>query len=630
MTLPEPAKYALSLLAVATLAATSIALARGEAAADEDVPVSYDFLNVDIRVLENTDMLVTETQSYTFGSAPSTYGYRWLPVSAVNSIDGVAVYEGTRRYAQDPAVRDWVSDPEATPTDNVHAFTSWTDGDKLWIAWWYPETASASRTFQIRYSVHGGLDTRGEQGQIAWRAVFRNRTAAIGSSRVAVHLPNSVAPAQIGVESMGVTAHSRIVNGRTIEYTTGEVAGNEGLDVRVTFPLQAVLGPEQKVGRIAGWTAEKADDFGRWIERTAAGRARWEERHPVLSAVTDWLVAVIAVAGLVRGANWILSIRRERTGGPALLPPDEAVTEPPDDLPPAIVGRLLGGSYSFLGDVFYLAQRGCLHITEELQARRFGVRRDFVVTLGPTTPLHRYQRLLLRLLFHGRREFLLSEEREFRALMARRTRREMEAEAIQLGLLEELEAKAVRTIGRGARMLQSVGVAGLVVGVLGLALSLSLRLGWGVPVLTIAIAAFGGVALHTARAPGTIRRSMAGAAAAARWRAFGKYLKEVSAGRRPPNDATCFDRFLPYAAAFRVDAGWAKAFAEHETPTAVPAWYQPRLTHLGGGIRVPLAADNLTLAEIGDDFRQMLSRIRISMGGIDGGWGSATADLLRQ
>ena len=148
------------------------------------------------------------------------------------------------------------------------------------------------------------------------------------------------------------------------------------------------------------------------------------------------------------------------------------------------------------------------------------------------------------------------------------------------------------------------------------------------PVLAVTIAVFGGAALHTARAPRTIRQTIIGGAAAAPWRAFGEYLRETSAGARPPADPARFDRLLPYAAAFRVERGWATAFAEREPSTGVPAWYQPRLTHLGGGIRVPVGADSLTLAEIGEDFRQMLRRTRLSMGSIDGGWGGAATGPL--
>lgn len=606
----------MSVMAVAALAAPSILLTSGASATQPDA-ARYDFLNVDIRVLAGKDLLITETQSYTFGTSPSRYGYRWLPLSEDDSISEVMVYEGARRYRRDPAVRDWIRNPDASPPAYAHAFSSWAEDGKLWIVWWYPEAAAESRTFHLRYRVHDGLAASGERGQVAWRAVFQNRALAIGSARVAVHLQSSVEPSDIQVQSSGVAATSRIIRGRTVEYETGAIAGDEKLDVRVEFPLpDAIAEGRRPGGRIGSWTAEQADAFGRWIDETSKSAGGWLAGHPAWAAAMNWLSAILAAALVYLSVRWIMAIRRARTGSPVPAPAT-TLREPPDDLPPAIVTRLLSGGYDFVGDVFHMARCGCLRIVEEVENRRHRVRRDLVFARGPATPPCRYQRLLLDLLLDGRPQIRLSEERKFRPRIARRIRAEMETEASEMRLLRWSAAAAVRGIGPGARHLPWVGTVGVVLGGSGMALSVSLQLGWGVPLLAGAIGIVGLAVLYIAMSPGMFRLTTTGAGAAAGWQAFGGYLSSVASGRLPPDRPACFDRFLPYAVAFRLDAAWTRAWAAQGRAAEIPPWYQP------GSARLAAPTDRPTLGDVSRDFRRMVAKTRRAMTRLDGGWGGA-------
>jgi hypothetical protein len=61
--------------------------------AQEPSPFYWEFINVEIDVQENGDMLVTETQKYVFTAPHTNERYRWIPLDKVDSIENVQVFE---------------------------------------------------------------------------------------------------------------------------------------------------------------------------------------------------------------------------------------------------------------------------------------------------------------------------------------------------------------------------------------------------------------------------------------------------------------------------------------------------------------------------------------------------------
>lgn len=58
-----------------------------------------------------------------------------------------------------------------------------------------------------------------------------------------------------------------------------------------------------------------------------------------------------------------------------------------------------------------------------------------------------------------------------------------------------------------------------------------------------------------------------------RWQGFAQYIKDVTKEREPAWDLRLFDRYLPYAAAFGLAGGWAKAF-QKRGGAEIPGWFQ--------------------------------------------------------
>ena len=79
------------------------------------------------------------------------------------------------------------------------------------------------------------------------------------------------------------------------------------------------------------------------------------------------------------------------------------------------------------------------------------------------------------------------------------------------------------------------------------------------------------------------RKTVAGAKAAAKWRAFGKYLKQIDEFEQLDMAQDLFDRYLPYAIAFEIETSWITTFSRVATPA--PRWWGP---HVGS---FPLPSD---------------------------------------
>ncbi|PSN11353.1 hypothetical protein C7293_24615, partial [filamentous cyanobacterium CCT1] len=178
-------------------------------------PFHWDFINVDIALKPNGDMVVAETQKYTFTADHTNQRYRYIPLDKVDRITDVAVYEGAKQIPSQTGI----------------------EGDQYWIRWRHDLAAPESHTFKVKYRVIGGVQIRGANSQIYWRALFPERDADIKQGRVTIHLPDELVGKVNQVTSEGVTAISRQVELNTLEFVVDQpMAPRQFLDVKVRFP----------------------------------------------------------------------------------------------------------------------------------------------------------------------------------------------------------------------------------------------------------------------------------------------------------------------------------------------------------------------------------------------------------
>ncbi len=84
------------------------------------------------------------------------------------------------------------------------------------------------------------------------------------------------------------------------------------------------------------------------------------------------------------------------------------------------------------------------------------------------------------------------------------------------------------------------------------------------------------------------RKTMAGAEAAAKWRAFKKYLEQIDQFEQLDAAQHLFERYLPYAIAFGIDKTWIEKFSRFGIPA--PHWYGAH----GGFFAFPGGTDGLS------------------------------------
>ncbi|MBD2250593.1 DUF2207 domain-containing protein [Nostoc parmelioides] len=180
----------------------------------QSVPFYWEFINVDIAVQTNGDMLVTETQKYTFTGDYENRRYRYIPLDKINKITEVSVSENGQSL------------PSETGTEN----------NQLWIRWEHQLNAPESHTFVLKYRVVGGLHVDDDNAQVYWKAIFADRKAPINKARVTVELSEKFSSGIKNFESLGVPVNVRKINSKTIDFVSQKVIepGQE-LEVKVTF-----------------------------------------------------------------------------------------------------------------------------------------------------------------------------------------------------------------------------------------------------------------------------------------------------------------------------------------------------------------------------------------------------------
>ncbi|MBE9160347.1 DUF2207 domain-containing protein [Nodosilinea sp. LEGE 06152] len=225
-------------------------------------PFYWDFVNVDITLESNGDMVVAETQKYTFTADHTNQRYRYIPLRNVDQITDVTVYEGEEQIPIQTGIED----------------------NQYWIRWRHAVKAPESHIFKVQYRVTGGVQIRGANSQIYWRALFSERNADIKQGKVTIHLPNELAGEVSQVMSEGVTAVSQQVGPNTLEFVVDQpLAPQQFLDVKVRFPTGLL-------------TIENADDVS---DTTIAPRNAFPFQNPLFMTLL-WLgfIGLVVWGGL--------------------------------------------------------------------------------------------------------------------------------------------------------------------------------------------------------------------------------------------------------------------------------------------------------------------------------------------
>ena len=487
--------------------------------------------DVDLTLLTDGSMAVTETQEIDFNGT-YTQGFVTININGRGRNDGIrdiAIVDGAgRSYGRGYSAGE---------------FYTTTDNDVLSITWTFFQPASGRQTYVLSYVVDGVVSVADNGDQLLWRAIREEHAATIERSTVTITMPP-------GVPIGSTTAR---VNDQEDNGVTTQVApGSE----RVTFSATTALYNDIPL------------DVGVRMEHglLPLSEPTWQKDERTKDTVSLLLI-VVSLCLVVVFPLGLLALWYSRGRDPEPDPTPDLIPQPPDNLPPALVGTLLDEKadlHDILSTLIDLARRGYVRIEEVKSDFRFEKLE------ADTSGLAKHEALLLKHVFGKRSEKKLSSMNNsfYRYLPALR-------KSLYEGLVEEglIDKSPEQTRGRyqGCGTVVAFGsIAAIFVGA-----GLTNGTTPAVFCIPVAGALIGVATLLTGRA--MPRKTQKGATAAARWNAFKRYLQEIERHTDLNEAAAQFEAYLPYAVALGLERSWISKF--RAVPTVVsPIWYIPRTT----------------------------------------------------
>ena len=490
--------------------------------------VVVDRRDADMRIEPNGDVQVRETWQVRFIGGPFRFAFRSIPLNRVEAITDWGVSEGAQPYGE-------------AADQKPATFTLSADKASRTITWYFEPTSDGARTFALAYTLHGALRIYPAGDQFFWTFVESDRQYPITASQVTVSLPASFPLDALRTQTYMKTVEAgagRIVDGRTVAFTGGPFASGAGRETRVQFPHGAISAAPP------AWQ-ERAD-------RVAA-------MQPVYNLVSLVLALLILVGGGL-GLYLLWYTRgRDRTTEVAT----EFYPRLPEDIPPGMAGTLLderADLKDLLATVVDLARRGYLQIVEIGLEQAFAlyVYMTMMDTCVPTSGC--------------------SSTRS----SASRSERDLEDLKTGLSLMPELRSRLYDEVVAASyftrnpqttRMLYTIAGIGLAIagGVLGVAGYVLVADYAPLAILVVIALVLVGIflAILGQFMPG---KTPKGAVAAAKWRAFKRYLQQIDRYTEVAQAEAQFDTYLPYAIAFGVEKEWVRDFQAVDTPA--PTWYR--------------------------------------------------------
>jgi hypothetical protein len=530
----------------------------------------------EVRVGGDGDLQVTESLTLGYTGGPFTFAFRDLSNRRLDSIGNITVYEGERAFRQ-------VQEREST---EPYTFSISREDGAQRVRWVYPPTTGGTRTFTLRYDVVGAVRRSATADEVWWALVFAEREEVVEQAEGRILLPEPISEGQLEATTPNVPGAITWAPG-SVSVRARDIPPGRELTLRLRFPTGVVSG-DQPAWQVAD--AAQAD-----YDATV---------RPLVNVVLSALAALLLVfLSLLIWAWW----RNNRDPRPSGFAADELPVRP-DNLSPALAGTLVGaaGGQALLGTLIDLANRGALELHETLGGWR-GHTRQVVLrrTDRPIDDLVSHEAAALDAVFGGASEVALHGASMVLTQAAAAEGRRYRAELIERGYLEaDRLARGRRGMVRGT----AVMTAGLVFFLL--AAFFAERYSWWLPVVAAVLALAGMAWLLAASAVRGVTQR--GADALARWQAFRRYLRRLSADHAPEGQ---FDWLLPYAVALGVAAHVTKVFGATAEP--LPVWYYPIFagTPPGHGSGVSTMQPTLLLHDFSQNFATALSSAGGSVGG---------------
>jgi uncharacterized membrane protein YgcG len=534
------------------VAAALLLLLAAPAAAQSSGEAIHDYA-VEIQILEDGDLAITETIDYDFGSQLRHGIFRTIP---------------SRYYFDEVSDRIYrIEDVSVAATGGAPSDVEISqEGSSTVIRIGDPDVEISGRhTYTIAYRVEGALNTFADHDELYWNAIGDEWEVAIERAEVSVRAPADIQRVTCFQGYDGSTescAPER--EGSTATFSAGRTLQPfEGLSVVVAIAKGAV--PEPAPILEERWSAERA-----------------------FSVNPGTVTASLALLALLGGGLFHMWSREGRdrrflgsqidqamgspTGEDEMVPFGEGDAEapvefaPPEDVRPGQIGTLIDERANVIdvtATIVDLAGRGFLLI-QEIPDRGLFSKADWnLIRLEKgETELLPYEKQLLEGLFRDGNEVRVSELKTTFAARLHGVEESLYKDAMrQKWFRTRPDQVRTRWAGRGA-LLAVVGGA--------LTFALARWSHWGlvgIPVIAAGVV----LALMAKRMPA---RTANGTAMLRRIRGFRRVIATAETHMsRWAEEENVFTRYLPYAIVFGLTKKWAKAFEDLGLQPDTSGWY---------------------------------------------------------
>ena len=500
---------------------------------------NVDTTNNQFRVTEIYDVQFSGT--FRFGSAV-------IPLERLDSIHNIQVTEDGKAYRED-----------CSGSTGTYCTENTQDG--LAINYYFLNSISnSSGHFEISYTVDGALRVYSDGDQLWWSAVpSQHYGFSIGSSTITVKLPQGYAPRE-GVDPVvtyGAPSDVQVNGSTVVAKANRQIGGDESFEIRVQYPHDPNAKPPA------------------WQDSFDQQRAFDENILPLINLGVIAISMLIAIGGAL--FFYLLYLRKGRD--PKIGPVPSYLSEPPSDLPPAIVGTLVderADPRDAISTIIDMAHRGYLAIEESQNEGVFGLGRSSTFTFKrsdkPLDGLRPFENTLMNRLFSGNKlERTMDSLRDKFYTVISQIQSDLYKELVTEHLFDT-NPDSTRTMwGAIAIIILALAV------VLGFVLfSLTDKYGMLLILPPVAIGFVGVAALLIG--PAMPAKTRKGAEEAAKWKAFYEYLLHLEKYAQVEEAAEQFERYLPYAVAFGLDKTWIHKFSR-VSAMPIPYWYYP--TYVG-------------------------------------------------
>lgn len=510
----------------------------------------WERYDVTIDVNQDGTFHVTEDQEISFDSGYFSQGYAVIPLGRIEEISNVQLSENGVPYQRG-----------SSGFSQINTYTASQFGGDLDIRWYFePAIGPETRQFTLSYDITGGLRVYDNPptNQVWWRAIDEDFTADITNSTITINLPSQLSADEMLAE---VFTHDydkdnvaiERVDADTVMFQASNIDQGDAIEPRVSFP---------RITTAAEPSWQAADD----------ARREREERLEPYKALANVLFLGAGLMLAVGGPVAIYSIWHNYGRDTPVEIPLDILREPPDDLPPGVVGTLIderADIHDLIATMVDLAERDIIHIEED-NSEFLGITtgRDWKISkLGSFNGLSPSERSMASTLFGSKSEVNLKDIRQSFGKKQTEVRKAYYEELVKRGYFPR-NPETVRNWWRigGFVLFGAIAFFGFTLwGTVGSFAPFAIAVLIGLGIMGM------GVIIASRWMP---RKTPKGAEAAARWVAFRRYLEQIEQYGDLEEAQDIFEKYLPYAIAFGIEKSWVRKFARINTPA--PRWYGPR------------------------------------------------------